>query len=209
MLQQQANHVNPPVPSPMGSLVIGDSIIKNIDQDKLIDTKVISMGGACVDDIKRKCLQMKDKFKDITTVGTNNCDGTQDAESTISDFRQLLQAGHDRAQKVTVSSICPRTDISDIQDRVDTVDAELFTLCTEMNCTFVNNDNNFKTADGSANDCYLTADGLHLPRYGTNRLARNLKLHMKGQDATKDDRSHQTQDRAQNQQQKQRRSTQR
>lgn len=100
---------------------------------------------------------------------------------------------------------------------MDTVDAELFTLCTEMNCTFVNNDNNFKTADGSANDCYLTADGLHLSRYGTNRLARNLKLHMKGQDATKDDRSHQTQDatngdrphRSQNQQQKQRQSTQR
>lgn len=117
MLQQQTNHVNPPIPSPMGSLVIGDSIIKNIDQDKLIDTKVISMGGACVDDIKRRCLQMKDKFKDITiVVGTNNCDCTQDAESTISDFSQLLQAGHDRAQKVTVSSICPPIDISDIQD---------------------------------------------------------------------------------------------
>ena len=183
--------------TPQTSLLIGDSIIRDIDSDKLVDTKVISLGGACVDDVKRKCLQSKERYARATiVVGTNDCASQDDAETILSDYKFLLQAAKEKADTVTVSSVCPRTDDTEAQGRVDIVNAELAVLCADMDCEFVNNDNNFKTSDGSVNDCYLSTDGLHLARYGTNRLARNLKLPMTGDDVTKDARRRQPQKRA-------------
>jgi len=177
--------------TPQTSLLIGDSTIRDFDSGKLVDTKVVSLGGACVNDIKHKCLQSKEHYARVTiVVGTHDCASQDDAEPILNDYKFLLEAAKDRADSVTVSSVCPRTDDTEVQERVDIVNAELAVLCAEMDCEFVNNDNNFKTSDGSVNDCYLSADGLYLSRYGTNRLARNLKLPMTGNDVTKDVRQH-------------------
>lgn len=156
-LRERTEHTVLSATVPHTSLLIGDSIIRDIDADKLVDTTVISIGGACVDDVKRRCLQSKERFAKISmVVATNDCASQDDAESILTDYKLLLQAAKEKAVTVTVSSVCPRTDDSEAQCRVDMVNAELAVLCADTGCDFTNNDNNFKTADGSVNDCYLS-----------------------------------------------------
>ena len=50
----------------------------------------------------------------------------------------------------------------------------IFSNSGERGCIFINNDNSFKTLDGSINDCLLLPDGVHLKLTGTERLAKSL-----------------------------------
>ena len=52
--------------------------------------------------------------------------------------------------------------------------AGLAVLAGERGCIFINNDNSFKTLDGSINDCLLLPDGVHPNLPGTERLAKSL-----------------------------------
>jgi hypothetical protein len=122
---------------PSRSLLIGSSIIRDIDQTKLVDTAVISVSGATVCDIKNRCLSIKDKFKDVTlVVGSNDCAKSEAVDEILDDCKHLLQAASDRsAGSVTVSSICPRTDKPEAYERSLTLNAGLVVLCAETNNT--------------------------------------------------------------------------
>lgn len=107
-LRERTEHTILSATVPHTSLLIVDSIIRDIDADKLVDTTVISIGGACVDVVKRRCLQSKERFAKISmVVGTNDCASQDDAESILTDYKLLLQAAKEKAVTVTVSSVCP------------------------------------------------------------------------------------------------------
>ena len=77
---------------------------------------------------------------------------------------------------VTMSSICPRLDTVDVQRKIELTNTALKNLCDTHSCRFVNNDNLFKLADKTVNDCPLMRDRVHLTWQASNKLARNLKL---------------------------------
>jgi hypothetical protein len=83
---------------------------------------------------------------------------------------------------VILSSIIPRYDTDATQSKIENVNLELRTLCEQnTNETIVDNDRNFKLADGSPNEAFFLNDKTHLTYKGSERLIKNLSLdaHMK------------------------------
>ena len=79
-------------------------------------------------------------------------------------------------EEVTMSSICPRLDTVDVQRKIELTITAFKNLSDTHSCRFVNNDNLFKLADKTVNDCPLMRDRVHLTWQASNKLARNLKL---------------------------------
>ena len=162
------------------TLLLGDSLIRDVDQKKLTKTKVVSIPGGKIKDAVDK-LQTNQRYRSIVlSIGTNDCsDENLDAEEVIQSYKTLVMAATDRVPSpadVAVSSIPPRTDCPEHQHRVEAFNAALCVIAGEMDVLFINNDTKFKLSDGSVNDGYLLNDGLHLSAKGTNMLSKNLML---------------------------------
>ena len=96
-------------------------------------------------------------------------------EESVTKVNHLVKVAKQFSQEpVLLSSICPQTDNSSYQDEVESINAALSSIETP-GFKFVNNDQTFRLQDGSINDGYLYADGLHLSLSGTEQ-ARNLKI---------------------------------
>ena len=171
-------------PTTRRSVVIGSSILRDLDQDKLDNTDVISISGGKVPDIHRKLAELpKDTYNRVTLmVGGNDCDNPgsdvspQAVTDIITDYRALITDAKSRAPEVFVGTVCPRLKGPDVDARIDSLNAGLNVLCGEEGCTLINNDESFKLSNGSANDGYILKDKVHLTYSGTNRLAKNLDL---------------------------------
>jgi hypothetical protein len=162
-------------------LLIGDSLLRSIDESKLVNTVVRSMPGADAADVMHKMNEIDDIFMDVTIcVGSNDCSDEDFEPKAVTDtYSQLVAAATEKVKdvsKVTVVSVPPRTDHPDKQQRVEALNASLCALAQETGVKFVNNDPVFILADGSPNDGYINADGIHLSQNGTKRLAKNMKL---------------------------------
>ena len=68
-----------------------------------------------------------------------------------------------------ISSVYQRANVK-TQKRIDAFNAGLAVLAGGKGCVFLNQDNVFKTLDGSVNDCLLLPDGVHLSQKGTDHL---------------------------------------
>ena len=163
------------------SLVIGDSLLRDIDEKKLVKTQVISLPGAKVGDILKRLQSDDETYKQITCcVGTNDCaNGDFNSDTVMGAYKDVIGAAKGKVtdpKNVHIVSVPPRTDSSDCQERVDILNACLATAATDNDVTFVNNDLTFKLSDGTVNDGYLLGDGVHLNNKGTNRIAKNMQL---------------------------------
>ena len=167
-------------------LVIGDSLLRSIDHNKLQNTVVKSMSGADTADVLHKVDELDDIYMDVTIcVGTNDCNTNDDdfQPAAIADsYKQLVNKMAEKVDdvsKVTIVSVPPRADEPAKQERVKALNACLCALATETGAKFINNDPDFLLGNGSPNDGYLCRDGVHLNYTGTNRLAKNMKLFVK------------------------------
>ena len=80
-------------------------------------------------------------------------------------FSDLLQVATERvacADSVVISSIPPRTDCGERQQRVEALNTVLQDMSTKVRGKFVSNDKLFHLADEQPNDGYLRKNGLHL-----------------------------------------------
>jgi lysophospholipase L1-like esterase len=180
---REAAQTENPQPSPDDkddTLVIGDSLLRNLDQSKLQATKVASVSGAKVEDITQELEREKPYGRIVCCIGTNDC-GTNafSGDEFSAKAERLVEKAKEKVQDpkaVVVCSLPPRTDKKEYQENVELANACLASLAEKSHVTFVNNDSSFKLADGSANDGYLHHDGLHLSNSGTRRLALNMSL---------------------------------
>lgn len=174
------------------SLLIGDSIIRDVDEEKLLKTSVKSLPGAKVNDIAQHFLDDSTCDEPMShiyvCVGTNDCsDETMDANAVTSAYKTMVQEMTKHVSEpshVTISSVVPRKDSIEHQTRVEALNNALSVMARSVGVTFIDHDKNFKLADGDINDGYLLPnDLLHLTKQGTNKLVKNLKLPLK-QDCT-------------------------
>ena len=171
-------------PRTQSDLLIGSSLIKNIDKDKLTDTDVICKPGGTIDTVTKELERVKDYDSITMVVGGNDCDSETPvpAAKIVESYQQLIQKACQKANKVTVSSICPRMKSDSTHATINTVNAELLATCNDNDqVTFVDSTPSFMLSDGSVNDGYLLPDGVHLTRPAVNKLAKNLKLNIKSQ----------------------------
>lgn len=164
------------------SVVIGDSIIRDIDKQKLEDTMVVSNPGGCITNIQEAVRDLPGGHDELTlVVGGNDCDSKppKTADDIIKGFDSLLVDAKSKARQVFVSSICPRISSEETNDKIDAVNAGLNVICSDRNVAFIDNAPSFHLGDGAINDGYFVADGIHLNRAAVNKLAQNLKLRIK------------------------------
>jgi lysophospholipase L1-like esterase len=181
------------------SLLIGDSLIRDIDQEKLLKTSVKHIPGAKVSDVARHLnedVEFEGPLKNVyVCVGTNDCsDQDADLNEVAEAYEAMVTDVNSRVgspANVIVSSIPPRKDDQGSQARVDTLNKSLQTIARRTGATFIDNERSFRLADNEINDGYLLpTDQLHLSKQGTNRLAKNLKLQMKQNSANDVTKTH-------------------
>ena len=174
-------------PKAHGTLVLGSSIVRDVDATKLVATKCISVSSGCIKDIHSTLVSLpaSDRFGNITlVVGGNDCDDRdeqkgEDISDIITQYRELIECAKMRADTITVSSVLPRNKPGLVSERIKSFNAGLMTLADDMEVIFVDNDLVFFLRDGSLNEGFLLPDHVHLAPAGTNRLAKSLGLKLR------------------------------
>ena len=166
------------------TLLIGDSLVKDIDPDKLVKTDVVALPGAKVGDIMKKLDSNKNSYsRIIISAGTNDCaHDSLDFASLNEEYKTLISKAIDKvgsASEVVISGIIPRSDSIEHQERVETTNASLTALAVDKGVTFIDNDQVFKMKDGSVCDMLFKPDGVHLTNRGVLQLVKNLKIEIK------------------------------
>lgn len=160
------------------ALVIGDSIIKGIQESGLSDTKVKCLRGARVLDIKKEIdnTDICSYGTIIMHVGTNDCVSNAKLSEGITEYTALISDLNTRAPSIkkVISSVCPRTDTTSNQDRVREFNNKVKRIATEQSCTFIDNDQTFLLQNSQTDKNNLDRKGLHLSKAGTRNLLQNI-----------------------------------
>ena len=166
------------------TLLIGSSLIRNIDENRIMNTEVVCLRGAKVCDIHRELNEKSDnktiKYGNIILMcGGNNCAASNpDISSIATDFKELIATAKSVAMQVTVCSIPPRLEPSHAGEAISSLNAALQSLCSDLKVHFANQHDLFHLQNGSVNDGYL-ADNVHLTLKGSDAMARTIGLKLR------------------------------
>ncbi len=165
------------------NIVLSDSILGDVDQSKLVNTKMVSSSGGRVQTLQDELKKPEyhgAKYNNITFMaGTNDLQyANGDAEKVtaiIDKYIDLINMAKAIAGNITVSSVCPRLD--NVKDMIEPFNVSLQVLCEQNGVTFIDNTPILTIGERNINDGYLAAGkGPHLTKPGVNKLVRNLKL---------------------------------
>ena len=168
--------------SPHGTVVIGSSIIRDISEEKLVATQCICRRGGVIKDLQEALgsLPTEKPFSRIILIGGGNDCDTDDDDLDVSgitaQYKDLVECAKGKATNVTICSVCPRNKTAAVSQRIESLNAGLKGIASDLGVDFLNNDPIFHLQDGTLNDGYLLADGVHLTRPATNRLVANMQL---------------------------------
>ena len=165
------------------TLLIGSSLIRNIDEATLVSTDVVCLRGAKIRDIHHELSEMgkhsSNTYSHIVLLGGgNNCSAGPNADiaKAVSDYKDLLITAKQRSQHVTICSIPPRMNKNQqVTDNIATLNAQLQVLATENDCTFANNHDLFHLKNGAINDGYYY-DDIHLTLKGSDAMIKSIGL---------------------------------
>ena len=152
--------------------IIGDSIIKNLDGNKLSNKErnaiVRSFTGATTDDIKDYCKPIAKRKPDVCIIhaGTNDLKNKDELSivEKIVEVKELIEKISPRT-KTVISTLTNRYDSEELLFKVKNVNNKLKQLYP--NEDLIDNDN----LDQST----VNRSGLHLSRKGVIHLAYNVK----------------------------------
>lgn len=171
---------------PANSVLIGSSLIRDIDENKLVNTSVICKPGGKIQnihDVITNDLPNNEQYHSMTlVVGGNDCDTTPPtpANDIVDRYAKLIDDAKTKAKSVIVSSVCPRiVKAAHVKDTISLVNAGLQVKCAEKEVTFADSTSSFYLRDGEVNDGYLWQDGVHLTHRATNKLVQHLGLPVK------------------------------
>ena len=135
------------------ALLIGDSLLKSIDEKKLQKTKVKSLPGAKISDITNYLTNDADHYRQVVIcVGTNDCDGEMNVDLLAQQYEELIQVTTENVlstDSIIISSVPPRTDNVDKQRRVEELNSILNNIATKAGVQYVTHDPSFRLADCS------------------------------------------------------------
>ena len=160
------------------TLIIGDSIIKDINERGLRDTEVTCIRGAKIEDIAQHLADKEQSnFKTIIIHGgTNNCTNDNDLDNAPQVYESMIKNIKDRAPgaEIVVSTIIPRTDSEKNQERVDKLNTKLKAIGHKHGAKVINNDVNFKLSNQQPDEGSLNGSKVHLNNHGTRKLLNNF-----------------------------------
>ena len=162
------------------SLLLGTSLLRNVDSHALENWQVIAKGGAKVDDLHAALKELPEEkgYEEIVIIGGSIDVENKTAEEVVTDFTATLSSASLRAEKTTVCSVLPRTD-KDLNEKRLSVNENLKTACDTVNAKFVNADETFLLRNGKVNAANLVTDGLHLSKHGVDNLLQTCNVTVK------------------------------
>ena len=145
----------------MSFLLIGSSVIRNIQSVSPPDLEINSISGLQFSQVKEKLDDLQNngkKYGSIIIVAGSKDSQQQDAttESIIQAARDAVESALKMSNKVTLSSILPRTDDDSAPLKSEYVNLSLKNMCNQYyNVTFSDQDGAFCLGDESVNDALL------------------------------------------------------
>ena len=159
-----------------GHLLIGDSLIRNVDPTT-DDMVVGCMKGAKYTDVLKKLRKDTKHYKQITIVcGTNDLSTKMNIEKITDHLQEVLHVAKSKSEKVSLSSILPRLDQAVSESKLNSMNERSETLAQSLGVNFVNNDMNFKFLNAIPDESLLLPDGIHLTAAGVSRLLKNIGI---------------------------------
>ena len=129
------------------TLLIGDSTIRDIDETKLNETKVVAVSGASsknlIDNLNSEADSSYDKVKVV--IGSNDCNkhtSNEPVQPILDNIKVIVHKAKTMADEVTISNVRPRLDKKN--DCVELLNSGIQALCEEEKVTYVNNTPSFR-----------------------------------------------------------------
>ena len=160
----------PPSAPPIPKLLIGTSILRNVDPNKLDNWEVIAKGGASVDKLHNEINNLAENktYGEMMIVGGSIDVESKETREIISDYQALAVSASSKTDSIKISSILPRCD-KDLKQKTKEVNDGLRSMCEKDGYEFIENDPVFHLMNGNVNDALLV-DGLHLTKHGVDNL---------------------------------------
>ena len=164
---------------PKPSLLLGTSLLRNVDSKTLDNVEVLAKGGAKIEAIHAMLNQLPDDkhYANITIVGGSvDLEQTKSEEDIVSDYEAMMVSASLRSDNLSVCGILPRQDLAGKRQRVN---ESLEKACNNISATYIDVDETFILRNGSINDANFAQDGLHLSKYGVDNLLRICNIPLK------------------------------
>lgn len=177
------------------SLIVGSSVLRDVDNEKLANAYVHSISGGKIEDVVKYLTDIPTgKYNNVTLlVAGNDCDEDSSIVDIVQKYTDLIDLTKSKFGETIVASVLPRHDpnTTTIAERIDSLNAELQVICTEKGCKYTNNNCAFKMQDGKINDGFYLTERLsgklvHLNDRGTTKLCELLSIKPKTNKVTKD-----------------------
>jgi len=166
----------PPPPPPTRSLLLGNSLLRNVDPSRLRDTEVRAVSGATVAQLTAEVEKLQNgHYKTLYLVAGTRELMELEEDGVLSQFSSLIDKAKLKAQNVTLCSIPHRVD-QDVHIKTDSINKDLKKLSANKGITFVDADNQLLLRDGSINAAALVHDGIHLSKHGVDGLIKTLRV---------------------------------
>ena len=164
------------------TLVIGSSLIRYIDENKLKDTEVRCMSGAKFRDIAAELVALADSdnryARIVILAGGNDAAAPTEhinLEDTVESARAAISAAKRMSDEVAVSEIPPRFSPPHANDNKSALNANMLTLAEELSVSFLPNRSHYFLQSDEINDGYYY-DDVHLTLKGSEKLAKSMNL---------------------------------
>ena len=162
------------------TMIIGDSIVKFVDGKQMHrslqrsqNVLVKSFPGATTSHMKHHVVPCMERQPDhvILHTGCNDI-RSKDAPSAIaSRIVELADEIQREKRKVTVSTLIPRNDSNELNEKTEAVNAELKQMCSQRNIDIIEHSNLDRKIHVNGN--------VHLSRAGTSAFAGNITRYLK------------------------------
>jgi hypothetical protein len=154
------------------TLIIGDSVIKGIQQKGLndkIDIKKCS--GAKIKDISNSLdnLDMGPYSNVIIHVGGNDVSGGKRHETSYQELLEITVKLQEQQRRVFLCTVCPRQDVD-----ISQLNRNIRRICQETGAYLIEAYQAFVYGNGDTVEQYFSSDGIHLNMHGSRTLVATI-----------------------------------
>ena len=168
-----------PTHRPQQTVVVGTSLVKHMDENKLQHTRVICLPGAKLQWIAKTVRNLPPDTacnRLVVVAGGNDVADSKELQDAVNDYETVITEAKKRFTSVVISSVPPRLDNEDFTAKIDHFNAQLCKMADDNGCQFTNHHDTFHLASGRINDGYYDRDGVHPNPKATKKMAESLGL---------------------------------
>ena len=169
-----------PIVPPKPSLLLGTSLLRNVNEQKIEHFEVMAKGGASLNDLNvaLSALPNDKSYEKIIIVGGSIDIESKSPKDVTDDFQALAVSATLRADKTVICSIPPRTD-KDLSTEIHATNISVQEMTNAEGIGYVDLDELFLLKNGSVNKPLLHSDGLHLSKHGVDNLIAACEVKLK------------------------------